>query len=218
MPLPHRWVEHLFARLAVRYGGAFLRQYGDADPALVQADWADVLDGLSGEAIGYALRYLPADRPPNAMQFRDLARRAPGPTVPQLPRQRTEPPAGVRDLAARMRARPRNAAQECIDNIARAVSARGGRATDAQRYVVEHCLKTPGATLPASLAGDPRFASWVAWAAAAGEIWAPRDDRGAVEAWVATEEENAASGRKSTLPGDCRHGGGMATFDEMGGV
>lgn len=41
MPLPHRWVEHLFARLAVRYGGAFLRQYGDADPALVQADWAD---------------------------------------------------------------------------------------------------------------------------------------------------------------------------------
>lgn len=218
MPLPQSWVEALFARLAVRYGTAFLRQYGDLDPAAVKADWAEVLGGIRGDAIAYALQQLPVERPPNAMQFRDLARRAPAPTVPQLPRQRTEPPAGVRDLAARMRARPRNAAQECIDNIARAVSARGGRATDAQRHVVEHCLKTPGATLPASLAGDPRFASWVAGAAAAGEIWAPRDDRGAVEAWVATEEENAASGRKSTLPGDCRPEGGMATIDDMGGV
>lgn len=218
MPLPQSWVEALFERLAVRYGTAFLRQYGDLDPAAVKADWAEALGGIRGDAIAYALQQLPVERPPNAMQFRDLARRAPAPTVPQLPRQRTEPPAGVRDLAARMRARPRNAAQECIDNIARAVSARGSRATDAQRHVVEHCLKTPGATLPASLAGDPRFAAWVAGAAAAGEIVAARDDRGAVDAGVAAAAENAASGRESALPGDCRPEGGMATFDSEGVV
>lgn len=183
MTLPHRWVEHLFAKLSLRYGGAFLRQYGDADPALVHADWAEVLDGLSGEAIGYALRYLPSERPPNAMQFRDACLLAPGrPAVPQLAAPRTAPPECVLDLGARMRARPRSAAQGCLDNIARAVRARGGRATDAQYHVAAHCLQMPGATLPAALADDPRFAAWVAGASAAGEIGAPSADRGAVDA------------------------------------
>ena len=77
MALSALWVDRLFDRLVLRYGTAFLRQYGDIEPAAVKADWADVLDGTSAEAIGYALRYLPAERPPNAMQFRDQCRRAP---------------------------------------------------------------------------------------------------------------------------------------------
>jgi hypothetical protein len=67
MPLQASWVDNLFARLTVRYGAAFLRQWPDADLAVVKADWADVLDGCRGESIGYALRYLP-NTPPNALR------------------------------------------------------------------------------------------------------------------------------------------------------
>lgn len=149
MAIPLRWVEHLFARLAVRYGGAFMRQYGDADPVLVQADWADVLDGLSGDDIGYALRYLPAERPPNAMQFREIARRAPNMLPPALP----EPPADPSRVAAAMAAVRgtrgtrgavrRNAAQDCINAIEASVE-RSGRLGHAQRHVLAACMAMPG--------------------------------------------------------------------------
>lgn len=72
MPLRADWVDALFARLSIRYGVAFSAQYRDLDPAAVKADWAEVLSGLSGEAIAHGLRCLPEDRPPNAMQFRRL--------------------------------------------------------------------------------------------------------------------------------------------------
>ena len=85
MPLPASWIDHLFAKLSVRYGAAFMRQYTDLDPALVKADWSDLLGGCDGPSLGYALRYLPTDRPPNAMQFRDICRRAPVPELVALP-------------------------------------------------------------------------------------------------------------------------------------
>lgn len=214
MPLPQSWVDALFARLSVRYGAAFLHQYGDADPEAVKADWAEALGGIRGDAIAYALQYLPADRPPTALQFRDACLRAPAPGAPRLAPPRTAPPEGVRDLGARMRARPRNAAQECLDGIARAVSARGGRATDAQHHVATRCLQMPGTTLPAALAADPRFATLVAgaYASPAGQIAPPRDDRQPVDGAVATAAENAASGQEGALPGECRQDGGMATI------
>lgn len=83
MPLPAQWVDHLIGKLSVRYGAAFMRQYADAAPELVKADWAEVLDGFSKEALQYGLRYLPAT-PPNALQFRDQCRRAPREERPQL--------------------------------------------------------------------------------------------------------------------------------------
>ena len=49
MALPSSCVDHLFARLTVRYGAAFLRQWPDTDLAVVKADWADVLDGVRGQ-------------------------------------------------------------------------------------------------------------------------------------------------------------------------
>ena len=58
MPLPELWVDHLFAKLSVRWGAAFMRQWPDTDPALVKADWSEVLDGCGGDSIAYALRYL----------------------------------------------------------------------------------------------------------------------------------------------------------------
>jgi hypothetical protein len=82
MSLPEAWVKALFSRLTVRYGEAFFRQYAGIDPAVVQADWAQVLDGASGHSIEYALRNLPSDWPPTALKFRDLCRQAPAKPVP----------------------------------------------------------------------------------------------------------------------------------------
>ncbi len=109
MPLPRSWVDALFAKLSVRYGEAFLRQYGDAAPELVKEDWADVLDGFQRcpEAIAYGLRHLPVDRPPNALQFRALCNNAPPESSLALPRPVQPIPPHVRDRIATMTQRMR---------------------------------------------------------------------------------------------------------------
>ena len=101
MPLPDAWIDRLFAKLTVRYGEAFMRQYHDMDIELVKADWAEVLDGfqyLDG-SIMYALRYLPSERPPSALQFRDICRRA-----PDIPKPALTAPAPSRDDISRFHA------------------------------------------------------------------------------------------------------------------
>ncbi len=143
MPLPTSWVDHLFARLSVRYGAAFMRQYANADPALVKADWAQLLGGFDGKALQYALDYLPAS-PPNAVQFRDLCRMSPREEVPALPG-----PAVDRAHAARVVAEIRAAlnaddgnvspAQKCINNIERIAKTRS--LTPSQVWVLECCRR-----------------------------------------------------------------------------
>ncbi len=137
MSLPQRWAEHLFAKLAVRYGAAFLRQYGDADPALVQADWAEVLDGTSGASLSYALRYLPVN-PPNAIAFRDLCRRAPAPEAPRIAHDMPPPdPARVQAIVGELSKPVASAhlspAQQCAANILRIAADRGGKLSRPQR-------------------------------------------------------------------------------------
>jgi hypothetical protein len=105
--LPHAWIDELFARLSVRYGAAFLRQWPDADIAVIKADWARALSGLSGDAIKAGLDSLP-DRPPLlAGQFRRLALDAlPGEERRQwaaLPAPKVEIPESVRKRLARLR-------------------------------------------------------------------------------------------------------------------
>lgn len=131
MPLPASWADHLFAKLAIRYGAAFMRQWPDADPALVKADWAEVLDGTSGDALSYALRYLP-ERPPNAIQFRDICRRAPpAPDVVAIaaPVERADPErvTAIVSRAMRPAGLPQEGpADQCARNILRIVEGRGG--------------------------------------------------------------------------------------------
>jgi hypothetical protein len=81
--LPLSLVESLFARLAVSYGHAFGNQYEGFDLAVVHADWARELapfgrwddDGMvRSPAIDFALGNLPAGRPVNALDFRQLCR------------------------------------------------------------------------------------------------------------------------------------------------
>jgi hypothetical protein len=82
-PLPLSLVETLFARLAVSYGHPFLNQYEGFDMGNVHADWARELasfgrwddDGMvRSPAIDWALENLPAGRPVNALDFRQLCR------------------------------------------------------------------------------------------------------------------------------------------------
>lgn len=108
MPLPDAWVESLFARLAVRYGAAWLRQWDGVDIAAVKADWAEVLSGISPEAIKHALECLPIDRPPTVGQFRLLCVNRPVDCVRQLPAPKPTPErraavaAALRGLRARL--------------------------------------------------------------------------------------------------------------------
>jgi hypothetical protein len=148
MALPSAWVESLLARLTVRYGAAFMRQYADLDPELVKADWSEVLDGASPDSIRYALENLPADKPVNAMQFRDIARRGPSASLPQLPEPPSDPArvALAMDRLARAKREPaqKSLAQTCIDNIELIVANRGGVISSAQVHMVAHCLRMPG--------------------------------------------------------------------------
>jgi hypothetical protein len=148
MSLPAELIEALFARLAVRYGDAFLRQYAGFDLKVVRADWAGVLDGFSNDAIAYALRYLPSERPPNAMQFRDICRRAPPVDRPRLPDARAV--VDPRQVAQLVAAIPRpaeqgagNEARVCIDRL-RAIESRVGTLTLPQRAQLEACERRLG--------------------------------------------------------------------------
>jgi hypothetical protein len=130
MSLPAAWVDQLFARLATRYGAAFMRQWPDADPAVIKADWAEVLDGTSGHSIDYALRNLPSDWPPTALKFRDLTRQAPAKPVPAEQRvgytpQQSDPQrveatlAQLQTTANAVRREGMTPAERCYANIMR---------------------------------------------------------------------------------------------------
>jgi len=92
MPFPQNYADALFARLAVRYGAAFMSQWRDVDPSAVKADWCDVLDGWEKlpKDIAWALANLP-EKPINAVQFRSLLRAAPREQEVLLPAPKANP-------------------------------------------------------------------------------------------------------------------------------
>ena len=79
-------IDAIFAKLAVRYGAVWLRQWDGLDMNLVKSDWGSELSGFDGnlEPLRYALRHLP-ERCPNVGQFRALANSCPLPEFKQLP-------------------------------------------------------------------------------------------------------------------------------------
>lgn len=82
-------IEGIFAKLAIRYGEVWARQWQSVDIKLVKADWAEELGGFSQnlEPLRYALRNLP-ERCPNVTEFKALANRCPPPEFKQLPAPR----------------------------------------------------------------------------------------------------------------------------------
>ena len=76
------WVDRIFAKLIGVYGSQFNAKFSqieggkDIGMALARASWAEELAGFhdNPDAIAYALKNLPGDFPPNAVQFADLCR------------------------------------------------------------------------------------------------------------------------------------------------
>ena len=86
MAMQADWIEAIFARLALAYGGRFMAQYEGLQPEHVKTAWASELDGITSRGIAHALKNLPGDFPVNAMQFRKLCREAHAPDArPALP-------------------------------------------------------------------------------------------------------------------------------------
>lgn len=81
MAMPSAWIDRLFDELQMAYGHRFLSQWPGTEVEAIKADWAKKLDGFEQhrESLKFALAHLPSDNPVNALQFRDLCRRAPEP-------------------------------------------------------------------------------------------------------------------------------------------
>lgn len=85
MSLPLQAVERLFDRLSATYGRQFFGLYEGLDPAAIKTIWAHELSGFRNNlpAVAWALENLP-ERAPNAIEFRNLCRKAPVIEVPKL--------------------------------------------------------------------------------------------------------------------------------------
>lgn len=100
--LPDEWVARIFAKLSGIYGSQFSAKFSrvesGVDVGLLNSkhEWSEELGGFLGqpEAIAYALKNLPTDHPPNALQFAAICRRAPVKELPALP----APPVNVEKL------------------------------------------------------------------------------------------------------------------------
>ena len=81
-PVPTRWVEYLFARLAAILGGSMSNVYASADPARVKAEWAEALAGFSAEEVKRGLEATRTRKfAPNLPEFLHLCRPALDPEV-----------------------------------------------------------------------------------------------------------------------------------------
>lgn len=98
MDFPEKWMERIFARLQGLYGAQFTSKFSRMDKGVdvgmlnAKATWANELGNFSDkpEAIAYALDHLPSDHAPNALEFRDVCRRAPKKEAPVLTHKLTK--------------------------------------------------------------------------------------------------------------------------------
>ena len=93
-------IDAIFAKLAVRYGATWLRQWDGLDMNLVKSDWGSELAGFAQnlEPLRYALRHLP-ERCPNVAQFRALANACPLPEFKQLPAPKADERVAAEQIA-----------------------------------------------------------------------------------------------------------------------
>ena len=90
--LPDAWVSKIFQSLTGIYGAQFRSKFSqlengvDIGIAMAAQAWAKELGNYHDkpEAIAYALEHLPVDHAPNALEFRDICRRAPQKEVAQI--------------------------------------------------------------------------------------------------------------------------------------
>lgn len=85
-----RFVKEIHSRLAVRYGSAWRAKWEGLPMEAIEADWAEVLDGMQPPQIKAALANLPIEFPPTAAQFRKLGESHQPPDAREVLRLRDE--------------------------------------------------------------------------------------------------------------------------------
>lgn len=92
MSLPLQAVDRIFDRLSATYGRQFLNLYEGMDANAIKAVWAYELSGFGMRLkdIAWALENLP-ERAPNAIEFKNLCRKAPQPEEKKLPEPEFNP-------------------------------------------------------------------------------------------------------------------------------
>lgn len=92
MSLPLQAVDRLFDRLTATYGRQFLNMYEGMNSNAIKTIWAHELGGYTQRMgdIAWALENLP-ERAPNAIEFRNLCRKAPTPDNIPLPAPPADP-------------------------------------------------------------------------------------------------------------------------------
>jgi hypothetical protein len=104
--LPAEIIDGIWAKLAIAYGHRFLSVWEGLPQDVVKADWAERLHGVPIGKIEWALDNLPAGKPPEAMEFRQLCGRMPEPAQSRLALTNEKPgakPAGIEELARQFR-------------------------------------------------------------------------------------------------------------------
>ena len=93
MSLPLPWVDKIFHKLTLIYGRDFIGRWEGLELADVKTDWAHELAGFENfaEGIAFALQSMPAGKPPNVLEFRAMALRAPRPEFKQLDAPKADP-------------------------------------------------------------------------------------------------------------------------------
>lgn len=93
MSLPLPWVDKIFSKLTLVYGRDFIGRWEGLEIADVKTDWAHELAGFENfpEGIAFALQSMPSGKPPNVLEFRAMALKAPKPEFKQLEAPKADP-------------------------------------------------------------------------------------------------------------------------------
>jgi hypothetical protein len=93
MSLPLPWIDKIFHKLTLVYGREFIGRWEGLELADVKTDWAHELAGLEifPEGIAFALQNMPSGKPPNVLEFRAMALKAPRPALKQLEAPKADP-------------------------------------------------------------------------------------------------------------------------------
>ena len=147
MSIPMSWVEKIFQKLILVYGRDFLARWEGVAISDLKADWATELSGLQlwPEAIAHALANLPSARAPTALEFRDLAHKAPRREALALPEAKADPERMAAELSRLAGVKASAAATARVDHNAwarrlRAREAAGERLTPVVSRMVRDAL------------------------------------------------------------------------------
>ena len=90
---PNDSIDMIFTKLSLIYGRDFLSKWEGLDIQDVKNDWVHELSALRFSSIRYALKNIDPLRPPNVLQFRALALRAPTENIKKI-----DPPLADQEL------------------------------------------------------------------------------------------------------------------------